>query len=277
LNLPDSTLLAGTPFADSGRATVEPGSLSDDLMASSSSVDPMLLDLFRAELETHLPALNEGLLALEKSGSQPERLEALMRAAHSIKGAARIVGLDKVVQVAHAMEDCFVAAQEGRIVLSGEAIDILLRGVDVLTRLGTSAEPGKLEEPTKDLVEALRGFQKTSASMQTHKSPAAPEAQTPAQPLGATTLRPAGNLEGNETKRLQTQLVDLLAKGPAEVCLDLVAVRSIDPAGLALLTLASQTGPGRTPLTKWRLVNVAPEVQTLLHLTRLDICLESSQ
>ena len=36
-----------------------------------------------------------------------------MRAAHSLKGAARIVGLDAGVGVAHAMEDCFVAAQTG--------------------------------------------------------------------------------------------------------------------------------------------------------------------
>ena len=36
-----------------------------------------------------------------------------MRAAHSLKGAARIVGLDVGVRVAHAMEDCFVAAQRG--------------------------------------------------------------------------------------------------------------------------------------------------------------------
>ena len=36
-----------------------------------------------------------------------------MRAAHSLKGAARIVGLTVGVRVAHAMEDCFVAAQQG--------------------------------------------------------------------------------------------------------------------------------------------------------------------
>ena len=36
-----------------------------------------------------------------------------MRAAHSIKGAARVVGVDPAVSVAHVMEDCFVAAQKG--------------------------------------------------------------------------------------------------------------------------------------------------------------------
>jgi anti-anti-sigma factor len=246
-------------------------------MALPPTVDPLLLDLFRAELETHLPALSEGLLALEKSAAQPERLEALMRAAHSIKGAARIIGLDRVVQVAHALEDCFVAAQEGRIMLSGEAVDILLRGVDVLTRLGTATEPGELEESTRDLIEALRRVQKPSAPLPNQAFSSTPKTTAPARPVVAPTLRPEGNLEGNETKRLQAQLADLLSQGLAEVCLDLAAVRNIDPAGLACLTLASQAVPGRSHSTRLRLVNVAPEVKTLLHLTRLDLFLPSSQ
>ena len=57
--------------------------------------------------------LDAGLLALERDNQAPSQLEACMRAAHSLKGAARIVGLDAGVEVAHAMEDCFVAAQRG--------------------------------------------------------------------------------------------------------------------------------------------------------------------
>src|SRR4051812_48390509 len=70
--------------------------------------DLSMLDLFREEVEIHLPVLNEGLLALEKEPNQPKRLEALMRAAHSIKGAARIVGVEAAGQLAHVMEDCLV-------------------------------------------------------------------------------------------------------------------------------------------------------------------------
>ena len=103
-------------------------------MSGKSALDPALLDLFRAEIDTHLPALSEGLLALEKDPNQPKRLEALMRAAHSIKGAARIVGVEAAVQVAHAMEDCFVAAQKGAIALTSDAVDVLLGGVDALQR-----------------------------------------------------------------------------------------------------------------------------------------------
>ena len=106
--------------------------------------DPALLDLFRAELETHLATLNAGVLTLEKTPDDAKQLESLMRAAHSIKGAARIVGFDTAVQVSHHLEDCFVAAQRGQIRLTSDSVDVLLRGVDALGRLGTPADaPGQ--------------------------------------------------------------------------------------------------------------------------------------
>jgi two-component system sensor histidine kinase and response regulator WspE len=63
-----------------------------------------------------------------------------MRAAHSLKGAARIVGLDAGVDLAHALEDCFVAAQAGTIVLGQAQIDRLLEGVELLMRVAKSDE-----------------------------------------------------------------------------------------------------------------------------------------
>ena len=74
-----------------------------------------MLDLFRMEAESQTQVLTAGLLALERDPAAADQLEACMRAAHSLKGAARIVGLEAGVSVAHAMEDCFVAAQEGRV------------------------------------------------------------------------------------------------------------------------------------------------------------------
>src|SRR5437763_8795824 len=94
-----------------------------------------LLELFRVEAESHTATLSAGLVALEGESASPEVIEPLMRAAHSLKGAARIVGLDAAVRVAHAMEDCFVAAQKGRLVLQPGHVDILLRGVDLLVRV----------------------------------------------------------------------------------------------------------------------------------------------
>ncbi|QLE44254.1 hybrid sensor histidine kinase/response regulator [Nostoc sp. C052] len=94
-----------------------------------------LLDLFNMEVKTQVVVLNDCLLALEtKPDPQPE-LAALMRAAHCIKGAARIVQIDPVVNLAHVMEDCFVAAQEGKVTLTADRIDVLLQGVDILLRI----------------------------------------------------------------------------------------------------------------------------------------------
>jgi two-component system sensor histidine kinase and response regulator WspE len=58
-----------------------------------------------------------------------------MRAAHSIKGAARVINLDPIVRLAHAMEDCFVAGQQDPARLTPEKIDQLLRSVDFLSHL----------------------------------------------------------------------------------------------------------------------------------------------
>jgi len=99
-----------------------------------------LADLFRTEAENQAKTLTEGLLALERDNRSAEQLEILMRAAHSLKGAARIVDLNAAVQVAHAMEDCFVAAQRGKIVLEPPQIDLLLDGVDLLSKIAQTPE-----------------------------------------------------------------------------------------------------------------------------------------
>ncbi|RVA32196.1 hypothetical protein EN933_33010, partial [Mesorhizobium sp. M7A.F.Ca.US.001.01.1.1] len=52
-----------------------------------------MLSLFQAELETQSQALTSGLLALERNPVAADALEACMRAAHSLKGAARIIDL----------------------------------------------------------------------------------------------------------------------------------------------------------------------------------------
>ncbi len=97
--------------------------------------DEGMLELFRMEAEMHSAALESGLMELESDPSAVAKIEPLMRAAHSIKGAARIMGLDIAVRLAHVMEDLFTAAQEKKLVLDPQTIDALLQGVDVFKRL----------------------------------------------------------------------------------------------------------------------------------------------
>ena len=86
-------------------------------------------ELFRMEAESQTQLLTTSLLALERDPKAEEHLEACMRAAHSLKGAARLVGVAAAADITHAMEDCFVGAQRGEIVLNGRQIDFLLDGV----------------------------------------------------------------------------------------------------------------------------------------------------
>lgn len=112
--------------------------------------DASLLELFHLEAEVQTQVLGAGLLLLERNPTQADQLEACMRAAHSLKGAARIVGVEVGVRVAHVMEDCLVGAQEGRLQLSPEHIDALLLGSDLLLRI---AAPDVTVEPEE--VDAL--------------------------------------------------------------------------------------------------------------------------
>ena len=100
-------------------------------------VDPSMLELFREEVRGHSAALSAGLLELERDAANPRRIEPLMRAAHSLKGACRIVGLDPAVELAHEMEDGFVAAQAGKLSITADGIDTLLKAADVIAALGT--------------------------------------------------------------------------------------------------------------------------------------------
>lgn len=99
-----------------------------------------MVELFKLEVEAQAAVLSEGLLALESQPGSPKVLESLMRAAHSVKGAARIVALDAAVNLAHVMEDCFVAAQNEKITLEAEGVDVLLHGVDLLTNISQQGQ-----------------------------------------------------------------------------------------------------------------------------------------
>ncbi|WP_027909224.1 hybrid sensor histidine kinase/response regulator [Pseudomonas sp. URMO17WK12:I4] len=167
--------------------------------------DASLLELFKLEAEAQTQVLNSGLLVLERDPRHAGSLEACMRAAHSLKGAARIVGLDAGVKVAHVMEDCLVEAQEGRLLLSPEHIDALLQGADILLGLGTPPQPGALDPGIDALVARLgalaRGLPVPSAALAqgpvSAEEPAAAMAP-PEPPVKAPVVEPPTKPEVSE-------------------------------------------------------------------------------
>ena len=154
-----------------------------------------LLELFRREAESQVHVLTEGLLALDRNAQDLAAIEPLMRAAHSLKGAARIVNLDDVERLAHAMEDCFVAAQKGKIRLTTQRIDRLLAGVDLIDKissLGEQEAPGWLEANRLKIGELLVGVYDAADPGKLNEPapvaeamPAPPKVEEPAEPAGA--------------------------------------------------------------------------------------------
>lgn len=153
-----------------------------------------MLDLFGMEVETQAAILNENLLALENQQQPDKELEALMRGAHSIKGAARIVQINAAVNIAHVMEDCFVAAQEGAIALENHHIDRLLEGVDLLQRISQVKEEN-LEEwlsqhhsEIERMESAIQAIAAESRGKTPPETPSPPEDRQPASPAPTATV-----------------------------------------------------------------------------------------
>jgi anti-anti-sigma factor len=132
--------------------------------------------------------LTASLLALEQEASA-STLERMMRAAHSIKGAARIVQVPLAVEVAHVMEDCFVAAQKGSLVITPDDVDVLLKGVDLLGQISAATRDpatdlSRFHQPVQGLVVELKGVLSGQPSSVAAVEPA-PPAIPPAPPVAA--------------------------------------------------------------------------------------------
>lgn len=188
-------------------------------MTPDQMKDASLLELFRLEAEAQKQVLDTGLLVLEREPSNASHLEACMRAAHSLKGAARIVGLDNGVLVAHAMEDLLVAAQEGAMRLQPDHIDALLQGSDLLLRIGQTVTDAELDTRVEALTSRLQVL--LGSPGPGLQSP--PRAETPAEPLKALPAAPAPELSTEDRARVLRvsakrfdHLIDLSGKSLVE-------------------------------------------------------------
>ena len=156
-----------------------------------------MFDLFQTEVQQHCACLADGLIALEQNASDPKMVEPLMRAAHSVKGAARIINLDGAIGLAHSMEECLVRIQKGIEKPTGSRIDELLRGSDILRSLADHKSEDEarawLEQeagPISALAEALNLPPKADVSAAVVIAPAATPAPV-ATPAPAVTPAPA--------------------------------------------------------------------------------------
>jgi two-component system sensor histidine kinase and response regulator WspE len=164
-----------------------------------------MMDLFRMEADGQTQSLTDGLLAMERGNGDPATVDALMRAAHSIKGAAAIVGLDVVVQLSHAMEDAFIAAQNRKLDLTPARIDVLLSGVDLIVQVSRQAEGdvlawlGQQSVRVSALLDAISGIAQLESAPPLPPRTAEPQAQAvpePAEEAPASDEAPAARGSG---------------------------------------------------------------------------------
>jgi two-component system chemotaxis sensor kinase CheA len=120
-------------------------------MSLSAKIREQIISSFRTELVEHLQTLNDGLLALEqKKVSGEARVELLgnvFRAAHSMKGAARAVGVSAIEQLAHALEDVLGAIQSEKLKPSAAMFDACLKSLDAIQAVQASYEAGETTPP----------------------------------------------------------------------------------------------------------------------------------
>ncbi len=99
-----------------------------------------ILGYFIEEAKEHLDTLGQGLMDLNKVIDDPEGLNELFRAAHSVKGGSAMLGYNSIQRTAHRLEDGFKVLKEHPIAVDGKLETLFLKGYDTLQELITQLE-----------------------------------------------------------------------------------------------------------------------------------------
>ncbi|RVO18187.1 chemotaxis protein CheA, partial [Sinorhizobium meliloti] len=99
-------------------------------------------EIFFQECEEQLAELESGLLKLNDGDRDPETVNAVFRAVHSIKGGAGAFGLDDLVSFAHVFETTLDCVRSNRLEPNQDVLKVMLRSADVLADLTNAARDG---------------------------------------------------------------------------------------------------------------------------------------
>jgi two-component system, chemotaxis family, sensor kinase CheA len=116
---------------------------------------------FVSEAQETIDALAKGLMRLEGAGAdpEPEILNSVFRAAHSLKGLSSMFGVERLAGLAHALEDALDDVRMGRRTLDAGALDLLLETPEVFSRIiseEASGAPHQTRDAAARLTERLR-------------------------------------------------------------------------------------------------------------------------
>ncbi len=99
--------------------------------------------VFFEESQEHLEEMEQLLLALDLKAPDPEMLNSIFRAAHSIKGGSGIFGFDALASVTHIMESLLDKIRKGQMAISASMVDLFLSSVDQLKDILQSYRGGE--------------------------------------------------------------------------------------------------------------------------------------
>ncbi len=124
-------------------------------MTLSSTIREQLIRSFGAELAEHVQTMTDGLLDLEQDQIVGEArqftLENIFRAAHSLKGAARALGVTAVEQLSHALENVLDLMQKEAVPLTAELFTVCYRALDTIQLVQAVYDSGGTTPPVQVL------------------------------------------------------------------------------------------------------------------------------
>jgi two-component system, chemotaxis family, sensor kinase CheA len=142
--------------------------MTDDL-----SQDPVLVQEFLVESEELLQRMDQDMVELEATPGDPELLNRVFRALHTIKGTSGFLGFEAVVRLSHKAEDVLNALRKGEILLTRRMMDALLAARDCLGRmLGDIRSGGLRQYELEPLLNELEGCNRSG-------DPASPTTELP--------------------------------------------------------------------------------------------------
>lgn len=105
-----------------------------------------IYSVFAQEAREQLTAMEDGLLQMEQGNQDADTLNAIFRAAHTIKGASGVVEIHHIEQFTHILENLLDKLRNGEIAVSSEIITALLKGCDHIGAMLDRVDQGMMDE-----------------------------------------------------------------------------------------------------------------------------------
>ncbi len=128
-------------------------------------IDTSMKELFVVDVSTQAELILNTLVELDGDYRSKTKLEALMRASHSIKGASRAVGINSIVEFTHQLENCFSAALEDKLLLNDNSVDVFFKCADFIIELCKNNFSEINISRKNNLLEALKSIEKSDADV----------------------------------------------------------------------------------------------------------------